>query len=236
MTTIFMNPSSVTLEIRPGPGGDEAQIWADDLIRMYRRFAENKGWKTKLIDQGFLQIQGNDVYDLLKNEGGVHRVQRVPVTEKRGRIHTSTASVVVLKEVKDNEIAINNADLVWEFYHASSHGGQNVQKVSTAVRLKHKPTNIVVTAQSERFQEQNRANALSLLRSKLWEIEEDRKIKEIGDQRAIAGRAMRNEKIRTYNFLQDRITDHRIGKSWHHLESILEGNLEDMLMELFSSL
>lgn len=225
---------SVTIEVRPGPGGDEAQIWADDLIRMYRRFAEIKDWKTNLVDQGVLQVRGDDAYDLLKNEGGVHRVQRVPTTEKRGRIHTSTASVVVLKEVKENEVTINNTDLIWEFYHASSHGGQNVQKVSTAVRLKHKPTNTVVTAQSERFQQQNRDNALSLLRSKLWEIEEDKRIKAIGDQRAIAGRARRNEKIRTYNFPQDRITDHRINKSWHHLENILEGNMEEMLMEIFT--
>lgn len=231
-----MTPCSVTLEIRPGPGGDESQIWVDDLIRMYRRFAEGKGWKTSPIDRGILRITGQDAYELLKNEGGVHRVQRVPVTEKRGRIHTSTASVVALKEIKAGEVIINNADLVWEFYHASSHGGQNVQKVSTAVRLKHKPSNIVVTAQSERFQQQNRDNALSLLRSKLWELEEDRKIKEMGDQRVIAGRAMRNEKIRTYNFLQDRITDHRIGKSWHHIEEIMEGKIEDMLMDVFTTL
>lgn len=227
---------SVTLEVRPGPGGDEAHNWANDLLRMYLKYAETKNWKTNLLDQNVVQIKGEDAYDLLKNEAGVHRVQRVPSTEKRGRIHTSTASIAVLKEVKDNEIQISPADLQWDFYHASSHGGQNVQKVSTAVRLKHKPSNIVVTAQSERFQEQNRANALSILRSKLWEIEEDKRIKAIGDQRAIIGRAMRNEKIRTYNFLQDRVTDHRIGKSWHHLEGIMEGNLEEMLMEIFTQL
>jgi peptide chain release factor 1 len=137
--------------------------------------------------------------------------------------------VAVLAEIPENEIVINPSDLEWEFFHASSHGGQNVQKVSTAVRLKHKPSNIVVTAQSERFQEQNRANALSILRSKLWDIEEDKRVKALGDQRAIIGRAMRNEKIRTYNFTQDRVTDHRINKSFHQIEDIVDGKIEKLI-------
>jgi len=146
-------------------------------------------------------------------------------------VHTSTASVAVLAEVEENQIQINPNDLDWDFYRASSHGGQNVQKVSTAVRLRHKPTGIVVNAQSERFQEQNRANALSVLRSKLWDIEEAKVEKELGDQRAIIGRAMRNEKIRTYNFQQDRVTDHRINKSFHKIEDIMEGKMEKIIAE-----
>ncbi len=224
-----MNPNIVTLEIRPGPGGEEARLWASDLRRMYSRYASSQGWQVIPIDEGVLRISGPNAYNVLKNEAGVHRVQRVPVTEKRGRIHTSTASVAVLGEVPESQIQINPNDLSWEFYRASSHGGQNVQKVSTAVRLRHLPTGLVVTAQSERFQEQNRANALAILRSKLWEIEEDKRVKAIGDQRAIIGRARRNEKIRTYNFLQDRVTDHRINQSFHNIEAILDGRIEKII-------
>jgi len=224
-----MNPNTVTLEIRAGPGGDEAQIWANDLLRMYSKLAASQGWKTTIIDEGVIKITGPNVYNILKNEAGVHRVQRIPVTEKRGRIHTSTASVAVLAEIPETEIQINPKDLSWEFYRASSHGGQNVQKVSTAVRLKHVPTGIVVAAQSERFQEQNRANALSILRSKVWEIEEEKKLSAISYQRSAIGRAMRNEKIRTYNFLQDRVTDHRLKKSFHNITQILNGNLDKII-------
>jgi len=227
-----MNPNIVTLEIRPGPGGQEALLWADDLIRMYSKYSTSRSWRINFVDHSVIKIIGEGCYNAFKNEAGVHRVQRVPVTEKRGRIHTSTASVAALGEIPDTQIQINPSDLEWEFYHASSHGGQNVQKVSTAVRLRHKPSDIVVTAQSERFQEQNRANALSILRSKLWEIEEDKRIRTTSDQRAIIGRAMRNEKIRTYNFLQDRVTDHRINKSFHNLESIMEGKMDKILDEL----
>lgn len=227
-----MNPNIAILEIRPGPGGDEAKLWANDLLRMYCKLAAIKGWKISFIDENVVKITGEGAYNSLKNEAGVHRVQRVPTTEKRGRIHTSTASVVILGDIQDAQIQVNPSDLEWEFFHASSHGGQNVQKVSTAVRLRHKPTGIVVTAQSERFQEQNRANALSILRAKLWEIEEDKRIKALGDQRAIIGRAMRNEKIRTYNFLQDRVTDHRLNKSFHQIEDIMEGKIEKIIESL----
>lgn len=229
-----MNPNIVTLEIRPGPGGEEAKLWANDLLRMYSKYALSQNWKVFPIDEGIIKITGLGSYSALQNEAGVHRVQRVPVTEKRGRIHTSTASVAVLGEVPDQQINIRPEDLEIQFYRASSHGGQNVQKVSTAVRLRHIPTNIVVTAQSERFQEQNRANALSILKSKLWDIEEDKRIKALGDQRAIIGRAMRNEKIRTYNFLQDRVTDHRINKTFHNIESILDGKMDKIFENLLS--
>lgn len=227
-----MNLNVVTLEIRPGPGGEEAKLWANDLLRMYSKYILSKGWKANPIDEGVIKVTGLEAYSAFKNEAGVHRVQRIPTTEKRGRIHTSTASVAVLAEIPENEISLNPNDLSWEFYRASSHGGQNVQKVSTAVRLRHVPSGIVVTAQSERFQEQNRANALSILRSKLWEIEKEKRLSAIGEQRTAIGRAMRNEKIRTYNFLQDRVTDHRINKSFHQIENILDGKMDKLVESL----
>jgi len=219
----------VYIEIRGATGGDEAKIWGSDLLRMYSRFAIKKNWKVTQVGELTLLISGFGVFDLLKNESGVHRVQRVPTTEKRGRIHTSTATVVVLPEVKESEIQIKNEDLEIQFYRSGGHGGQNVNKVSTAVRLTHKPTGIVVTASEERFQEANRQIALSLLRSRLWEREEAEKERTIAGYRSSIGRGMRAEKIRTYNFPQDRVTDHRIGKSWGHLESIVDGDLEKIL-------
>jgi peptide chain release factor 1 len=221
------------IEIRGATGGDEAKIWGKDLLRMYIRYSLKKGWKTTPIDEKTLLITGAQAFDLLKNESGVHRVQRVPTTEKRGRIHTSTATVAVLPEIKETEIRINPSDLEWQFYRASTQGGQNVQKVSTAVRLIHKPTGIVVTAQEERFQEQNRQIALSLLRAKLFEREEEEKMRTIANYRSPIGRGMRAEKIRTYNFPQSRITDHRIKKSFGNLESIINGDL-DKLVALLS--
>lgn len=217
------------IEIRGATGGDEAKIWGSDLLRMYIRFATKNNWKVTPVDEKTILISGPNVFDLLKNEAGVHRVQRVPITEKRGRIHTSTATVAVLPEIKENEININPQDLDWQFYRASTQGGQNVQKVSTAVRLTHRPTGIVVTAQEERFQEQNRKIALDLLRARLWEREEERKLKEIANYRSPIGHGMRAEKIRTYNYPQNRVTDHRIRKSWGNLESILDGNLKSIL-------
>lgn len=224
-----MDSQKTYIEIRGATGGNEAKIWATDLTRMYMRYAAKLGWKVSTIDGQTISVSGSEVFDLLKNESGVHRVQRTPATEKRGRIHTSTATVAVLPEIKETEVQINPGDLDWQFYRASSQGGQNVQKVSTAVRLTHKPTGIVVTAQEERFQEQNRKIALELLRAKLWEREEERKMREIADYRSPIGRGMRAEKIRTYNFPQNRVTDHRIGKSWGNLEDVVEGNLDKIL-------
>ena len=221
-----MNNDKVILEIRGAAGGDEAKIWAEDLLRMYLRFAEKNGWKNQIISKGVLLIKGLNVYPLLKNETGVHRVQRIPTTEKRGRVHTSTATIVCLPEIPENELRINPQDLDWQFYRASSQGGQNVQKVSTAVRLIHRPTGLVVTCEKERFQEQNRRIALSLLRAKLWEKEEEKRAAEIGDlRRSAIGRGMRSEKIRTYNYPQNRVTDHRVGKSWGNLRDVVDGNL-----------
>ncbi len=217
------------LEIRGATGGDEAKLWGADLLRMYMRYGAKKGWKVTPVDEKTVQISGAGVFDLLKNETGVHRVQRVPVTEKRGRIHTSTATVVILPEIKESEIQINQNDLEWQFTRAGGHGGQNVNKVSTAVRLVHKPTGIVVEAREERFQEQNRQIALSLLRSRLWELEETEKLRTIAGYRSLIGRGMRSEKIRTYNFPQDRVTDHRIGKSWGKLEATIDGDLDKII-------
>jgi len=218
------------IEIRPGVGGEEAKIWADDLLRMYLRFAEKQGWKAEIIQSGVLQIVGPQAYEKLKNESGVHRVQRIPKTERYGRIHTSTATVVVLPEIEETEIKINPADLRWEFYRASSQGGQNVQKVNTAVRLTHLPTGIVVNCEKERFQEQNRQMALKILRTKLWEQEELKKEQTVAGYRSVIGRGMRAEKIRTYNFPQNRVTDHRRGKSFYNLEEVIDGHLEKIIL------
>ncbi len=224
-----MNLDVSIIEIRPGVGGEEAKIWADDLLRMYFRFAEKKGWRQEIIGRGILRIEGPGAYEKLKNESGVHRVQRIPTTEKYGRIHTSTATVVVLPEIPEEEIKINPHDLQWRFCRASSQGGQNVQKVSSAVRLTHLPTGIVINCEQERSQEQNRQLALELLRAKLWEKEELKKEQTIAGYRSVIGRGMRAEKIRTYNFPQNRVTDHRLKKTWYNLEEILEGRLEKII-------
>lgn len=221
-----MENQTVYLEVRPAAGGDEAKIWAADLLRMYTRFGAKKGWKTIPIDDGVIKISGLGAFDLLRNEAGVHRVQRTPKTERRGRIHTSTATVAVIPYIEPSKVQIRQEDLEWQFYRASSQGGQNVQKVSSAVRLIHKPTGTVVTAQQERFQEQNRQIALELLRAKLYERQESERNAQIQGYREAIGTGDRAEKIRTYNFPQDRVTDHRVGKSWGNLESILDGELD----------
>lgn len=225
-------PQTIYLEVRPGTGGEEAKIWTGDLLRMYSRFAAKRGWKTEVVDEGTIKITGLDTFDSLKSEAGVHRVQRIPQTERRGRIHTSTATVAVIPFIPQTQILISPSELDWQFYRASSQGGQNVQKVSTAVRLTHKPTGIVVTAQQERFQEQNRQIALDLLRSKLYQIQEEQKKSQIQGYRAAIGTGERAEKIRTYNFPQNRVTDHRINKSWKNLEAVLDGNLDKITAAL----
>ena len=230
-----MENQTLYLEIRGATGGDEAKLWGADLLRMYSRYASLKGWKLIQIADLIIKITGPGAFNALKNESGVHRVQRVPTTEKRGRIHTSTATVVVLPEIKESEVYINPSDLDWQFTRAGGHGGQNVNKVSTAVRLVHKPSGTIVEAREERFQQQNREIALSLLRSRLWEKAEEEKVKTIAGYRSVIGRGMRAEKIRTYNFPQDRITDHRLGKSWGQLENIVNGNL-DKVVELTKTL
>jgi peptide chain release factor 1 len=196
---------------------------------MYTRYANLSGFKVSEIDEGVIRVNGKAIFNLLQSETGVHRVQRVPETEAQGRIHTSTASVIVLPEVPETAVEIRLDDLEWEFTRSGGHGGQNVNKVATAVRLTHKPTGIVVQCRTERSQEQNRKFALDLLRSRLWEIEEEKKQEMVSGQRAVVGRSMRADKIKTYNFPQNRLTDHRIGKSWYKLDRVMEGDIKEVL-------
>src|SRR3989344_1158157 len=234
---------SVILEIRAAAGGDEAGLFASDLSRMYTKYAANQNWKVEELDKNeggignikevIYRISGKSVWPKLQFESGVHRVQRVPKTESSGRIHTSTATVAVLPEVEQTQVAINPADIEFEAFRAGGHGGQNVNKVSTAVRIKHKPTGIVVKAQTERSQGQNREIAMQILRSKLYQLEESQRQSQLGNLRqAQVGAGDRSEKIRTYNFPQNRITDHRIKKSWNNLDSVINGNLEKIVESL----
>lgn len=223
----------IILEIRAGTGGDEASLFAGDLARMYQKYAVKRGWQFVVFDALTAEISGPGVYDSLKQESGVHRVQRVPVTERQGRIHTSTASVVVLPVVEAKQIDIKESDLEVSFSRAGGPGGQNVNKVETAVRILHKPTGLVVSCRVERSQHANRERALEILRSKLFEIQKEQAVGSVSEiRKAQIGSAERAEKIRTYNFPQDRLTDHRLNKKWHNLESIMEGNL-DPIVESF---
>lgn len=238
--------TNCTIEFRPGTGGDEAKIWASDLQRMYVRYLETTRFRVSYIDDLVIKIVGKNVfesdtlessiiltpYEIFQYESGVHRVQRVPETEAQGRIHTSTATVAVLPEVPPHVITIRDEDLEWQFIRASGAGGQHVNKTSSAVRLTHIPTGIATTCQQEKRQEQNRKIALELLRAQLWEIEEEKRLAQLGEARSAIGQARRAEKIRTYNYPQNRITDHRTKQSWHNLESIINGNLETLLLDL----
>lgn len=230
-----MSNDVAIMEFRPGPGGEEARIWANDLLRMYVRYANLLGWKVEQLDDTVLQIKGPQAFTKLQYEAGTHRVQRIPTTERHGRIHTSTATLAVLPEIPEAEIVVRPEDIEIEFYRASSKGGQNVNKVSSAVRLRHKPTGIVVACQTQRDQWQNKVMAMSMLRAKLWEQEEIKAAQIAGQARSIIGRGMRAEKIRTYNFPQNRVTDHRINKSWHNLEDIIEGKLHKLTESLLAS-
>ena len=231
------------MEIRAGTGGDEAAIFAADLYRMYTRYSERKGWKVELMDWnetgigGFKEIvfavSGEGAYGTMKFESGVHRVQRVPETEAQGRVHTSAASVVVLPEVEDVEIDINPADLQLDTYRAGGKGGQNVNKVETAVRITHKPSGIVVACQQERSQFQNRERAMKMLRAKLYEIKIEEQTKFTAAQRkSMVKSGDRSDKIRTYNFPQNRLTDHRIGYTIYSLDRVINGDLDELIEQL----
>ena len=233
----------VIVEIRSGAGGAEASLFASDLFRAYSRYAQRQQWKVDVLDSsvsnlgGFnkiaFEVQGEGAFSRLKYERGVHRVQRIPETEAQGRIHTSTATVAVLPEADEVEVKVNPDDLRIDIFHAGGHGGQNVNKVATAVRIVYEPTGLTVTCQDERSQYKNKQKAMAMLRARLYEAEQERQASEITEnRRAQVGAADRSEKIRTYNYPQDRITDHRTNASFHDIPRIMDGDLDDIIENL----
>lgn len=231
---------NVIMEVRAGVGGDEAGLFAAEVYRMYLRYTQRMGWETEILDASrtglgsikeiVLQVKGDGAYSRLKHESGGHRVQRVPVTESSGRIHTSSATVAVLPEAEEIDIEIDTDDLQTDIFHSSGHGGQNVQKVATAVRITHIPTGIVATCQDERSQFKNKEKAMSVLRARLLAREVEQQQREVSqNRRSQVGTGDRSDRIRTYNYPQNRVTDHRIGLTSHDLEGILQGNIDEFV-------
>ena len=237
------SPSTVILEVRAGTGGDEASIFALNLAEMYEKYSAIKGWRWTNISESknslggykeaIFEIKGKGVYELLKHESGVHRVQRIPVTEKAGRIHTSTASIAILPEQSETDVELKTDDMEISFTHSGGPGGQNVNKVETAVRIVHKPSGITVLSQSERSQGKNKEKALSILRAKIGEfIREEEAKKQAFERKEQVGTSSRSEKIRTYNYPQDRVTDHRVKESWHNIPRIMQGEIDPIVKAL----
>lgn len=234
--------SPAIVEVRGAAGGDESKIFAEDLLRMYTRFAQNHGFSLEYLDDDVIKLSRPDrslwnhgAFETFQYESGVHRVQRVPETESQGRIHTSTATIAVLPEIKSSQYEVKDQDLQWQFTRAGGPGGQNVNKVNTAVRLTHVPTGVTVFVREERYQARNKEIALNLLRSRLWQAQEDQRLATLSSQRSEAvGTGSRSEKIKTYNFPQNRLTDHRLNKSWHNLKEVMEGGLTDVFTTTLS--
>ncbi len=236
---------NVIMEIRAGTGGEEAGLFAADLFRMYTRYVQRHGWKLDVVSanetglgslkETVFQIDGQDAYSRMKHETGVHRVQRIPTTESSGRIHTSAATVAVLPEAEDVDVDIKAEDLQIDIFHASGHGGQNVQKVATAIRITHKPTGIVAVCQDERSQNKNRVKAMKVLRARVLALEIERQQEEVSQaRRAQVGSGDRSERVRTYNFPQDRVTDHRTSYTRHNLDAVLDGDIDDLVESMIT--